>query len=281
MLIIYQNCKVDLAWLFAPTSEWHQSESSLQAVQRRIVEGLTTMRDIHENDDSKIKEMEYPWRPWSGLKNSPKENEYLEFFDGHAGPTEENNALTAFRFDVEPTWHLKDAFRDAKIWDRVWIMQELSCSHSVRLVAPDCELEWQAVSSFLEDAKYHNCLGTTVGGHEINNVSLSGYVFETAKTLEYQRSIIRGMRDGAESSLMNTLVRFRCTSATDKHDKIYGLLGLVSEPHGIVVDYQKTPQQVFTEATVTLINNAAMLDIICQNYWYTDRENSRMSDLPS
>lgn len=72
--------------------------------------------------------------------------------------------------------------------------------------------------------------------------------------------------DGA-AHLIDSLVHFRCTHSTDLRDKVYALLGFVSDPLGIVPDYRKSEEQLFTEVSLALINASATLDIICQNHW--------------
>ena len=254
---IYKNCKRDLVWMLAPSSAqpWDEKE---------ITQGLRTMHEIHQNDPAKVKDLENPWSPWSD-HGFPYNDKYRGFFTGNDS-SRENDLSSLFRFDFDATRDLEAAFRRAEIWDRVWITQELSCSPNICLMAPGVELDWEIVSSFLNDVRYQNCIGTTVGGHEESNTSLWGYVFETARTIKYQQTISREAHPGTESSLMNTLVRFRCTHATDARDKIYGLLGLVFEPHDIVIDYRKTPHELFTETTLALINGSANIDIVSQNY---------------
>jgi hypothetical protein len=154
----------------------------------------------------------------------------LDFFEGSLNQRQNDSTPDAFRFSFISSPCLESALKEAKVWNRVWIMR---------------------------------------------------YIFETAKTIERQRSIVRGMQDGYKSSLMDTLVRFRCTDATAVRDKIYGLLGLFPEPHGITADYQKSPQQLFSDFTIALINTFATLDIICQNYWYTGDRSSIMPGLPT
>ncbi|KAM6529197.1 hypothetical protein FALCPG4_007343 [Fusarium falciforme] len=64
---------------------------------------------------------------------------------------------------------------------------------------------------------------------------------------------------------MDVLGRFRNLQSTDPRDKIYGLLGLVTQDHGIVVDYSKPLRDLYKEATLSILNLSKNLDIICQN----------------
>src|SRR5438045_4645441 len=126
------------------------------AFREWVANGLKIMTDLHENDKAKLEKMQRPWHPWDILDTDYVEEahhrDFRKFFEGSSGLKGEN-AQTMFRLDWEPTRHLKSAFNDAKIWNRVWIMQELSCSPSIRLLMPYYELDWQMVSSFLKDSK--------------------------------------------------------------------------------------------------------------------------------
>ena len=68
-------------------------------------------------------------------------------------------------------------------------------------------------------------------------------------------------------TLFDVLARFRDQRSTDPRDKIYGILGLVSEEHALKVQYQKTEAEVFAAATAELIRLRQDFDIICQNPW--------------
>jgi hypothetical protein len=54
---------------------------------------------------------------------------------------------------------------------------------------------------------------------------------------------------------------------TDPRDKIYGLLGLATDNLDIVPDYNKTPQEVYTDVARAQINATQNLDVITQSLW--------------
>lgn len=137
------------------------------------------------------------------------------------------------------------AFGYTEVWHRIWTMQELACAPQVRLVAGPHELDWAVVASFLGDRPYadafHAAFGHRGGGRALD------LFFSGAVRVHDQR---RALRDGNyRSTLLDVLARFQQNGATDPRDCVYGILGLVTDQCGIVVDYTKSARQVFVEAT--------------------------------
>ena len=96
--------------------------------------------------------------------------------------------------------------------------------------------------------------------------------------IQHQKNILKSATPAA--TLLDVLARFREAEASDPRDKIYGLLGLTSEDHGIVPDYSKSVQEVFIDATAAHINMTQTLDIVCQNpfkakYWTGAKDGSK------
>ncbi|CAK7205144.1 hypothetical protein SEUCBS139899_007909 [Sporothrix eucalyptigena] len=75
----------------------------------------------------------------------------------------------------------------------------------------------------------------------------------------------------ADPSLINVLARFKWTLATDPRDKVYGLLGLVSEaPVLPPVDYTLPTARVYADAALAIIETSGCLDLISQNPFHGD-----------
>jgi len=176
---------------------------------------------------------------------------------------------------------LSNLFEIPRIWSRVWVMQEIACAPRVQLVAGREILEWERVESLL--TKYRNA-PIPDSYHESFDHGMRmpdlKTVLEPAQTCLNQRRAIKKMREGQQTTFLDILSRLRYTHSTDPRDKIYGLMGLVSEPHNIQVDYRKTVQQVFTEVAKHLLNSSQDLDLLCQSRWKYFGAG-RMADLPS
>lgn len=172
--------------------------------------------------------------------------------------------LDDFLLTSEHSWVLSPAFHEAAIWKRVWTMQELSHAPHVVLVAGHYQLDWDVVAGFLGENPYADAFHSLFG-HGKMSKALDSH-FAGAQRVDNQRRITQ--EPGRESGLLEVLARFQSNRATDPRDRIlYGLLGLVTGKHGIVADYNKSPAQVFKDATLSLIENAQNLDMLCQTTW--------------
>lgn len=185
------------------------------------------------------------------------------------------NSTKILRLNYEEGQNLESVLSWSPVWERLWVMQEVSCAPELVLVAGTHTLDWSVIRSFLGDSQVADAFHAPFSHHEKKLVQVA---FSTAQLIEHQRSVVQKMKDGYNSTLLDVLARFKSTTATDPRDKIYGLLGLVSQ-HDITVDYNKTTQQVYTDVAVSLINGSANLDILCQSPW-SDLAY-RMPDLPT
>jgi hypothetical protein len=174
---------------------------------------------------------------------------------------------------------LAAVFRRASLWKRIWVMQELSCAPKVVLLVGREALDWDLVASFLGDTPYADAFH--ISWSHGWATPMARHVFQHAQTIQHQRGIVQAMAGGYRSTLMDVLARFKHAASTDQRDKIYGLLGLVSEDHGIRVDYGKSVGAVFAELTEHFINSSGTLDVLCQNPWQIDDWGEKTEGLPS
>lgn len=183
----------------------------------------------------------------------------------------------AFLLSVEEQEELIAAFGYTDIWHRIWTMQELAYAPQVRLVAGPHELDWAVVDAFLGDRPYadafHAAFGHRGGGRALD------LFFSGAVRVHDQR---RALCDGNyKSNLLDVLARFQQNGASDPRDCVYGILGLVTDQHNIVVDYNKSATQVFVDTAVSLINASQNLDILCQTAWMSRSRSENPHELPS
>ncbi|OIW26613.1 HET-domain-containing protein [Coniochaeta ligniaria NRRL 30616] len=171
---------------------------------------------------------------------------------------------------------LRAIFGRPKIWSRVWVMQELSCASRVTLVWAREELDWAVVSAFLDNRTYADAFHMPQSHGSSSPVTRG--VMTAVTAIEHQRGIMREVEEsGYRASLLDVLARFKNVYSTDPRDRVYGLLGLVTEEHDIRVDYGKRIGDVFAEVAVYLINSLGNLDIICQNPWATDKQTDGLA----
>ncbi|KAF3769421.1 hypothetical protein M406DRAFT_36164 [Cryphonectria parasitica EP155] len=261
---IYTRCTTDLAWLGpnSPSVDPGPMGNETQDIDF-LVRGLNLMRNIAEKDDETL----------AGLRNSWEEYRYRRGKD---------SAKLVLRHENQSL--LDTVLLHAPIWDRIWVMQELSCAPQVVLLARNESLKWDVVAKFLGDTPYSDAFHLVWSHGELR--SAFDYTFERAQLIQHQRSIVQDVEAGKyTSTCLDVLARFKFAQSTDPRDKIYGLLGLVSEEHPIKVDYNKTVAQVFANLCQFLIDSSGTLDIICQNPWQADetqrQEQRRINELPS
>jgi hypothetical protein len=139
-------------------------------------------------------------------------------------------------------------------------------------------LGWKIVEGLLEGGEYSTDALQSPFGHDSSTLMT---LSEMAKVIKTQRKITRSLNEGGESSLLDVLARFRFTIATDKKDKAFGLLGLMSDDLGVPVDYSRSVVDIYVDTTRRLINTSRNLDIICQNQWQNLGNEAREPELPS
>ncbi len=244
---IYQCCRRDIAWL-GPT----------------------------ESDENKREEMVQQAFDMMQKMGSKKAEDLFSEINSYDPDYPDGKKVKLMKWNQKMALDL--AFRSSALWKRVWVVQELACSGEVTLVYGRHTLDWKHLSDFLGDRPYADAFHAPFGHGDDGPVLTS--ILGTALSIEHQRGIMRDIEKGYESSLLDVLARFKYALATDPRDRIYGLLGLVTEKHGIRVDYMRSREQVYTEVGQWFIDSRGDLDIICQNPWQTDNPKERPSWVP-
>ena len=158
-------------------------------------------------------------------------------------------------------WHSLSAFMGKPYWNRSWIIQELALNHNstlvlcgklkltrrmIRLGAMLC----QQFSQASEDDSYRSI-------HY-----LEPDVWSTASHMYRLVSLTSDTH--LRQSLDKLLSLVRRANATDKKDKVYGILGLLDDTisSGVIPDYSLSEQQVYTKFMISLISATQRLEQI-------------------
>ncbi|KAM0806614.1 hypothetical protein AB5N19_06951 [Seiridium cardinale] len=197
------------------------------------------------------------------------------------------NGTKKWKLSSEDQSALYELFKYPTVWNRLWVMQELSCAPKVLLVTRNHTLEWNVISDFLGDTPYADAFHGTFSHGMVH--PMTSTLFDRIQTIDHQRGIVSEVRHGGHSKLLDVLARFRSAKSRDPRDMIYGLLGLTTDTLDIMPDYSKSVQQVYADVTASVINHAGNLDIVCQSPWSPSRRpNTRyqmetpfVGDLPS
>lgn len=247
---IYARCTVDLAWMLTA-----QNVSWLPARIAQLHRAFELMKRISFKDAETLAKMR----------------------DGPSDAHSRNTVPGAFLLGVEEQEALIAAFGYTDIWYRIWTMQELAYAPQVRLVAGPHELDWAAVGAFLGDRPYADAFHA-VFGHRGGGRALDLFFSGSVRVHDQRRALCDG---NYTSTLLDVLARFQQNGATDPRDCVYGILGLVTDQHGIVVDYTKSATQVFVDTAVSLVNAAQNLDVLCQTAWMARPRSKNPHELPS
>jgi hypothetical protein len=166
-----------------------------------------------------------------------------------------------------------------KLWERVWVMQEIALCPKAIMVFGHLTMPWDILSGILDHSgvpdQYHLPFSHQRFEHDVWDA------FAKSQVVEHQRDAVQGLHRGYNSNLLDVLSRFRATQSTDPRDKIYGLLGLATDTFGIQPDYRKSVCEVYLDVARAYIDQTQNLDIICQSQWPLGGAEERRSDLPS
>ncbi|KAF4958115.1 hypothetical protein FSARC_11103 [Fusarium sarcochroum] len=237
---IYSCCERDIAWLDpmigkgVKSRDIYRDLEKLADKEERIRKGIEFMQKIIQKDSETLKTLQDFYRE-------------SDFF------VKNSDQLL-----------MRDLFRRPTLWKRLWVMQELSLAPQVTLMCNGAELDWSSLAAFFKDEPYFDAFHTLRSHAPFYYLHFND-IFIPAKLIEDQRRLSSGATGERSSRLIDVLARFRAMESTDPRDKIYGLLGLVTENHGIRVDYSKSLSKAYEEVTLSLINLSGDLDVLCQS----------------
>ncbi|KAL1637312.1 hypothetical protein SLS58_009403 [Diplodia intermedia] len=269
---IYQRCSIDLLWL--------GDDASILEKGAAVMDGIGTITELEESISASF-----------SRGNNWEDKAPDDLLDEQFGNW---------------TGTLNKLFREPQVWQRVWIMQEVSLAPRVVLVAGRATLPWERIDDFLDVDRHIAAYGFPDAFHRPfgHSWTLKGelnYCLARAQILAHQRRICAQQQQQSEkaltpynytatsssSSLHNILARFRYCNATDPRDRIFALLNLSSNPLSLTPTYHDPVATVYTKTAAALINAAGNLDLLCQGPWIlgtpspTSQHPPRNPDLPS
>ncbi|KAF4536436.1 Heterokaryon incompatibility protein [Lasiodiplodia theobromae] len=256
---IYQHCATDLLWLGDDSSIIEKGAAAMKSM------GPVTQL----GEDSLETDVEPIWRKTGWKREKGLEQQWFEAISALLGKP--------------------------KVWNRVWIMQEVSFAPRVVLVSGNATLPWDRVEEFLDAENYIRKYGFPDAFHGPFSHGMEPlrdvltFYLASAQILAHQRRIAAAMQQPPQqsdnfpptSSLLDVLARFRHTDATDPRDKVFALLGLTSNPLSITPTYHDSKRQVYTKTATAIINASGNLDLLCQSPWGLFGTAGRDASLPS
>jgi hypothetical protein len=171
---------------------------------------------------------------------------------------------------------LYSIFTEPKIWERVWVMQEICCCPNVMILIGNHSIPWSMLSNILDHSgipdRFHGPFS-----HASPDTDFWSR-FAGVQVIEHQRDSVQE-HHVINSTLLDVLSRFREKHSTDPRDKIYGLLGLVSDDHGIVPNYHKSVKELYIQIVKAQIREEHNLDMITQSLWPLGGDAAESKDI--
>jgi hypothetical protein len=255
---IYAGCQADLAWML-------NYEEALELSPSHSIEQRSQISRGEKQDAKVYADMQLIGHAMEMTRQSASNMKDIEQHDASdlQGSEPSAGGPEISRLSLTQVAMLAPFFNSTYLWYRVWTMQELSFAPQLIMVAGTHQLDWAVVSDFLGERPfadaYHAMFRHFLRSMDWNR-TLGG-----AQKVDTQRRIIKDNQYTA--TLLDVLARFQSNEATDPRDCVYGLLGLVTEKHSVLVDYTKSTIQVFMDTTIAIIKSSGNLDIICQTAW--------------
>ncbi|CAG8955494.1 hypothetical protein HYFRA_00010361 [Hymenoscyphus fraxineus] len=150
-------------------------------------------------------------------------------------------------------------------WTRVWTVQEAILPTNSTLVWGPLSIPWHVLTKATEAWKN----GLPSSSHELNPGSFPDFSRIMARMIWLDNC--KGLKD----SPLHTIIRYREREATDGHDKIYALLGLLpvgALPETEKCNYQRTVARTYCLATIELILNEKSLSPLTIDPWLEDEQ---------
>ncbi|KAL1893339.1 hypothetical protein Sste5346_006517 [Sporothrix stenoceras] len=128
-------------------------------------------------------------------------------------------------------------------WERVWILQEMTKAWSLTVFYGTQSYTWD---KFLDQLRGY----TDDGGTDQS---------KTNPLILHQT--LRGKEQRGSHKLIDLLKNHIEAKCTDRHDKIYGLLGMATDGAGFPIDYAKSMHELWTD-TMVFLNEKKLLSVL-------------------
>jgi hypothetical protein len=192
------------------------------------------------------------------LRAKGKHIDELPFFD-----------VNEKRLQPRQTWpaviRALDTLRSNPWWRRIWVVQETVLAREATVIYSHVTVPWNILARAARtSATQHNSCCS--GFYQMLSVADEIVLVKVRRVILADIEPMRTLRaEGERLSLWRLMFGTRLREATDVRDKVYGLLGLVSNWQGqpaLLADYSVSPKEVFIKAIISHIESTSSLQII-------------------
>ena len=158
---------------------------------------------------------------------------------------------------------------------RVWVVQEVALAKEVLVTYGDIVMEWDALVRVAQLLLHPRLIGQIHGRRDgwLTTVDVAGVVdlsrhMANIAQMDAMRKLCQGDSLQRRSLTLHralTEMELYCFRATDPHDKLYGVLGLVSDPGFIgpgEADYQEPVRELYMRTARYLIMKTRSLSVL-------------------
>ncbi|KAF4456649.1 HET-domain-containing [Fusarium albosuccineum] len=239
---IYSSAKVVLVWLGGSTSTSDLAMSSLAALTHQRL-GKPHKKSSTVPPSSRVLYGQMPGRAGYSYQGDP---EVLRLaLDARIG-----DAILSLFSRV--------------YWRRVWIIQEVLLAKDIRIVCGSKCINWNKLNSFFGGLEFSMFQSGSQfhGSSRISSIMKApGYILVKEKAFLETNPLLK--EQGA--SISDLLLSFGDFECRDKHDKVYGMLGISSD--NIDVNYAKSIQHVYNDVLRHIVRRGQMETIYKAEYF--------------
>ena len=183
----------------------------------------------------------------------------LPIFDSHQLP------FISFTGEGRKVLRGLEAFVENPWWRRIWVVQEVLLSTRARIIWGPISIPWLTITNAAANFVIHHgsCCRGLAPYMDPDDFAIFVKFRTVVQDIEHQRAQLR--EEGLH--IITLLKAFSSRLATDPRDKIYGLLGLVtdwnvSKTPRITADYNQTISTVYQTAIVSIIFDTLLAEIL-------------------
>ncbi|KAK4172109.1 heterokaryon incompatibility protein-domain-containing protein [Triangularia setosa] len=173
----------------------------------------------------------------------------------------------------ELNWDMIAEFFNRSWWHRTWVIQEIANARQAMLYAGSHDFGWdflEPVIKVLKSVKLDSLLNEHRGWKAVSMMS----------NLRLEQQSPRNDASYKPCEVLTVLEELRGFQSTLPVDKIYGVLNLTDHKDKIPVDYNKSPEQVYTDLAVSFLETGS-LKILSHCVTVSKNEPSTLELLPS
>lgn len=154
-------------------------------------------------------------------------------------------------------WDMLSDFINRAWFGRVWVLQEVVNAKKATIYATNCAIDWDLFAAIMTWLRVNDVDSPLYARGEIDSIS-------TILMIKRLSDLKRDPVKQPLPLLQEVLIDSRACQSTLPIDKIYGILGLVSEEEAskIEIDYNLDPATLFTRLTLSEISKENGLEIL-------------------